>query len=287
MRKHPILIHVSDLHFGDQLMHFSHLQSAHGVFSKRLLGLLNYRLFRSKSFLPAIRQTLLQQLETMEWDYLVISGDLTILALEKEFLAARKALDPIFQKGKVFLTAGNHDRYVSQAVRTDFLKRYFGDCFPWNQAGTPKYYELTNRYVIYEIDQSLPRPPFSARGRVQTDLKTVARHMKQQYPKHKKIVFGHYPAFLPQGIKESFHHRLANQGQLQDFLLENDVDLYLHGHLHRSWAFSPSAPHNLVSVNSGGCCRHAEGKWAGFHRITLGETPLVERIHLPVEAFES
>lgn len=281
MRKDPVLIHLSDLHFGEKSLSLGNVLSYSGLFSKRIIGYLNHRLFRKKKFDPETKERVIEKLLGMEWDYLVISGDLTILAMEEEFVEAREALEPILQKGKVLLTPGNHDYYCVDATRPDLLAKYFGDCFPFDRKQEVNFLELNHRAILYEVNMAVPRPAFLSHGKICGNPEKIAEHMKNHAVDRTKLVVGHYPVFLPEGVAESFHHALANRSRMQRFLIQNEVDLYLHGHMHQSWRFQPQKDNKLTCINSGGCCRFTEGDDAGFHRITLGEEKTtIERIYL-------
>ena len=118
------IIHISDLHFHTYPQNFRDWKS------KRILGAANL-LFRRKRQFPLQRaKRLVEQIQKMNWDHLVISGDLTQLALEKGFSRARKTLEPLLtDPERVTVIPGNHDRYVRQAVGTDLFTQYSGDFF--------------------------------------------------------------------------------------------------------------------------------------------------------------
>ena len=66
----------------------------------------------------------------MDWDHLVISGDLTQLALPEEFARARMALRPVLKdQERVSIVPGNHDYYVSETEESDNFHSYFGSFF--------------------------------------------------------------------------------------------------------------------------------------------------------------
>jgi 3',5'-cyclic AMP phosphodiesterase CpdA len=281
MDKTVTIFHISDLHFGDEVMNFTRLRESGGIFSKQLPGLINYLYFRQKKFLPEIRVALLEYLQNSDWDYLIISGDLTTLSLHSEFQLARAALEPLIKKGPVLLTTGNHDCYTLKAEREGVIKKYFGDLFPFNLTTEVKSYPLPHNYILYEIDQAIHQHIFSSQGEVRVSLSNLAQQMSQLKPELKKIVLGHYPAFFPTDISEKNNHQLKKRHLLKRFLVENDVRLYLHGHMHKSWNYIPNEAPALNNVNSGGCCRYGQGRWAGFHRITLSESGhTVERVKL-------
>lgn len=266
------IIHISDVHFGVETIQFSDLIQAKSLFSKRMIGWGNKRLRRAGVTLPLLRSRLFEQISRDEWDYLVISGDLSTLALEKEFFEARKAIEPLMKIGKIILTPGNHDRYVSRALKPDLLKAYFPECFPFNvkedPTGSFPIIQLAEDLMLFEMDMASPRGLISSKGKIQKELDPFKKKLESTYKNITKIAIGHYPIFLPPNVKEGYFHAIENRKALQQFLIESDVSLYLHGHIHKSWAF-PSGPKGKpISINSAGGCLHEKGEWAGYHKIT-------------------
>ena len=283
------IVHLSDLHFFDSNLLLKRLLRSRAFFSKRLVGMLNVKLRRKNLFEEDTYRRLLDCVKKLHWDYLVISGDLTNLSTEGEFLKARELLEPLIKKGRVILTAGNHDRYVRSALRPDPMERYFGDCFPFrkSESGNCSFptVELDDGVVLFELELATPRFLFSSRGKIKSDLTAIRNLIGKKYSRFRKIAVGHYPAFLPETISEGYLHKLSKRGVLRNFLIDNDIDLYLHGHIHKSWAFSPVEGSGLVCVNSGGCCRYEEGDWAGFHVIRFEKGKfLIDRIRLKPSA---
>ena len=281
MTKPTVLIHISDIHFVNDQSLLRGLLENGKVLTKRHLGWLNYKLRRSGHFQPDLKQRLFEKLEKIDWNYLVISGDLTTLSLDREFLIAREAIAPLQKKGTVILTAGNHDRYISHSNGMDPVQSHFKDFWPYNSDENPKLLTLSDDAVLIEIDMAHPRVFFSSRGKLRTDLANLKKIVKNEYKNKIKISIGHYPAFLPPGEQEGYFHQLSNIEELQNFLLDLEIDYYLHGHIHKSWSFRPSEQSKLISINSGGCCRHLNGEWAGFHKIEIADgSSTVERICL-------
>ena len=283
------IIHLSDLHFFDSDLQLRHLLRSRSVFSKRLVGLLNAKLHRKKRWRETVRRRLLGSVEKRHWDYLVISGDFTNLSTEREFMRAREGLDPLIKKGNVILTAGNHDRYVRSALQPDLMVRYFGDCFPFRKSETDDLsspaMELNSEVVLFELEQAVPRCIISSKGKILSDLAVVQFAARGKYAHHTKIAVGHYPAFLPKTVSEAYWHSLAKRREMQKFLVESEMDLYLHGHIHKSWTTSPVRDNRLICVNSGGCCRHKEGVWSGYHAIRIENGNIqIDRIQLAPHA---
>jgi len=201
MSKKLILYHLSDLHVVDEQLRLWQLVRRDGIRSKRIAGWLNHHLNRRRDFLKHLRTGIIDYLKVNPWDYLVISGDLTTLALEREFRKARELLEPLIEKGPLILTPGNHDRYVRRSLHPDLMARVFHDCFPFNQASLPgdevRYMELGDGAVIFEIATACPRLHISSRGKLQTDLDACEAFINRHYRERLKLAVGHYPAFLP------------------------------------------------------------------------------------------
>ncbi len=101
------ILHLSDLHFN------AYPKNWEQWFSKRLLGAANWWLNRSSKYPSQRYLQLIEVVRQMGWDHLVISGDLTQLALPEEFAKARMALRPLLQdQERVSIVPGNHDYYV-------------------------------------------------------------------------------------------------------------------------------------------------------------------------------
>ncbi len=273
MPKSTVVVHVSDFHFCDMSISMGDLKEKHGIMSKRSIGWLNHRIRRKRQFIPEIQDRIISLLSQMKWDHLVISGDLTTLALEQEFKTAKDKIIPLMKKGNIILTPGNHDRYVKSVFKPDLLVKYFGDCFPFNkiqpQNNGINIFELDEQTVLLELDMSIPRSFFSSKGKIRVDLEKHRDILYKKYRNRLKIVVGHYPAFLPPGESEGYLHSLEKIKDLQKFLMECHVDLYLHGHIHKTWHFKPYQNQKLTCINSGGCCRYSDGPWAGFYRIEI------------------
>ena len=73
------LVHLSDLHYNAYPLHWSEWNF------KRGLGAANLFLKRAKQHPLSRNRKLVEKVSNMDWDHLVISGDLTQLGLEQEF----------------------------------------------------------------------------------------------------------------------------------------------------------------------------------------------------------
>ena len=269
------ILHVSDFHFTDTELNYSQLRQSNELFTKKSIGLFNLKLKRARHFKLSQQAKILTKLLTLTWDYLIITGDLTSLASETEFCLAKEKLSPLIKKGPVIIIPGNHDYYTPKALVQDFFKLHFSENNPGinkNDSGQLPLIQLNDHIIVFSVNMVQPAPFYSSRGYLSNEVLTQYQDLfKTEYKGHIKIAIGHYPVFLPKGITEGYLHSFTGKKQLRSFLLENDIHLYLHGHIHKSWSFSPEVKNPLISINSGGACRYANGEWAGFHQIEIND----------------
>ncbi len=271
----PTLLHLSDLHCGAESIKVWDLVKEGP--NKGLWGLANLRLNPERAFPLELRQRLLEKVMALDWDICLFSGDLTNVSQESEFLAAKKLVDRLATKGRVLLTAGNHDRYTRASEGR--LERCFAGFWPYTEAKsqTIPRYDLSEEHVLLELDMAVPQALFSSRGRVRGALDQV-REAILACGRKQILVMGHYPIYLPRGISQKPLHQLENMAGLGKLLLESGVRYYLHGHLHKSWCFRPSKDYPLVVINSGGGFRHEAGPKAGCHLLRLGNPDEIVQI---------
>jgi 3',5'-cyclic AMP phosphodiesterase CpdA len=91
--------HISDLHATPVWV-----ERASQLLNKRFLGWLSWNLRRSKLYRPDVFQALIDDLRAAALDQVVVTGDLTNVALEHEFVAAREWLERIGSAEQVSVT---------------------------------------------------------------------------------------------------------------------------------------------------------------------------------------
>src|SRR6266540_1024411 len=116
------IAHISDLH----------LLSLEGavpfrLFNKRLTGWVNIRFHRKSVHKPFAAEAVAREIRRLEPDHVVITGDVSNLALEVEFELVRRFLDEHlgFPPDRVSMVPGNHDAYTMGAHRGRRFARYF------------------------------------------------------------------------------------------------------------------------------------------------------------------
>ena len=263
------IVHISD-------PHFHALPGSIGEWrSKRALGAMN--LLRRRWRFPLERaEKLVKTLQQLQWDHLVISGDITSLSLEQEFQTARQTLKPLLEHPqKVTVIPGNHDRYVKAACQPDFFWQYFGDCFVKSGIKTQK---LTDEWHLIGWDSTHPNDWMTAAGTVTREtLLATESYIQAQSAQTRFILVNHYPLWYPSDQADKPLHRLYNGAYVLHWIQQQpQVAIYLHGHIHENWAHQVSrATAPLYLINSASStARLRPGQRSAFHRIHLENTKI-------------
>ena len=110
-----------------RIAHFSDLHvlsldgvSPHRFLNKRITGYANLRLKRGHVHHPRLVRAIAREVKRCRVDHVVITGDLTNLALEQEFEAVHRLLHEELglPPGDVSIIPGNHDLYTRGASNT-------------------------------------------------------------------------------------------------------------------------------------------------------------------------
>jgi 3',5'-cyclic AMP phosphodiesterase CpdA len=234
------IAHISDLHV-------LALEGAvpFRLFNKRATGYANLRFNRKHLHKSELVRSIAAHLSTAKVDHVVVSGDVSNLALEREFEAVRELLDDVLRLpvNAVTLVPGNHDVYTRGAEKNQRFARYFE---PYLRSDLPKYrtrqpggpfpvVKLTDHVAIIGLSSALARPPFVASGRLGDDQLIALREilacpeLKGRVP----IVVLHHPVHNPPAWLKSQLEGLADANPLKQLLQPFERGLVLHGHLHR------------------------------------------------------
>jgi 3',5'-cyclic AMP phosphodiesterase CpdA len=263
------IVHISDLHF------HSYPQKLSEFNAKRILGATNLLIRRAREFPLKRAKLLVEIIQKMEWDHLVISGDITQLSLEKEFSLAREILDPLLIKSeRVTVIPGNHDRYINQHDGTDLFTKYFGEFFGKNEIHVSK---INQKWVLVGWDSAHPNDLRTAAGTVKNITIQATEKLLQNFPDQTNfIVVNHYPLTFPEDWKFDRSHELYNLVPVRNWILQNpQIRLYLHGHIHLNWVHRlprDSAPELLLVNSAASCSKLYNGQSSSFHQIVLEDS---------------
>lgn len=261
------------IHFGD--LHLWRLGLDGDLFPKRLLGLGNLWLRRSRKFPESVARAVVERLAGETADALAFSGDLATTALAGEFAAGRRLFQPLFERWgeRLIVIPGNHDRYTPRAAQ----KRLFESLFLRREQTYPFAVDLDDRWTLVGFDCSVPRW-ITSTGRADTALReALEAELRRQRQRGREVaVMGHYPLVYPAGVSASWDHALAEAERraLLEVLKRCEVRLFLHGHNHRRWAL---AADGVVHLNCGSAGMDGRGEDCrpGYLKIRLGEAGAV------------
>ncbi len=257
------LVHISDLHihqFSWRPWHYA---------NKRLLGEANWWLRRGRQFPRSRQRTLVTQLQALDWDYLLCSGDVTQLSLKPEFELASLLLAPLLEKGQVFVLPGNHDRYVKS---DNHFEKYFGKYAP--KSHNLLWRRLSSHWWLLAWDSAKPAPWFKASGLVPSETLAESSRQLATLPKQGRVILAnHYPLFFHPPHYYKKRRDLENHQEVCDWVLKHSppIALYLHGHIHSNWQYQPpEAKGKLMVVNSASSTQKPKtGQKSAFHRLIL------------------
>lgn len=229
---------VSFVHISDP--HMTSLTSVdwRSLLNKRLLGYLSWRHKRRAEHHVEVLQALNRDLGQRDFDQLLITGDLTHIALPQEFRQAQAWLESLGGPQKVFVVPGNHDAYVN-VDESEGLARwapYFASDSDWTgvRGGFPSL-RLRGQVAFIGLSSAVPTPPLLATGVVGDAQRRRFAEMLRWCGARGlfRVVTIHHPP-LP-GL-ERWRKRLTDAVAVRDLIVGCGAELVLHGHCHKPLA---------------------------------------------------
>jgi 3',5'-cyclic AMP phosphodiesterase CpdA len=239
------LIHVSDFHLCRP-----ESASLAAFANKRILSYLSWRLRRRRLHDPVILDALVRAVRDQAADQVVVTGDLTQLALPAECAAAHRSLAAIGSPRDVFLVPGNHDALLSAGWDAHWSP--WSDYMRADEPTSPGRTLLPARRLrgpaaLIGLSSAVPTRPFSAAGRVGVDALARCSEWLAEAALLSlfRIVLIHHP---PVSGMVPVHKRLTDADAFARMVRRHGAELILHGHMHRrSQAYLPG-PHKPIPV---------------------------------------
>lgn len=224
------LAHCSDLHLlsleGAKVLDFA---------NKRWIGGLNLLTNRGRHHQSEIFEAMIEDLNQQEVDHILVTGDVTNLALDEEFrfardLFGRLALSP----DQITVIPGNHDAYVQKGAK--HFVTHFNEFFSSDEghATTDPWPCVRRRgpISIIGLSTSLQTPWFTAYGVIgdeQLDRLRVALTAPELQDTLRLVAIHHSPA---EPRARSRVRGLRDRAKLWNLLEDVGAELILHGHEH-------------------------------------------------------
>ncbi|MEK0347941.1 MAG: metallophosphoesterase [Nitrosopumilus sp.] len=182
-------------------------------------------------FLPEVFETLVKEVNELNPDVIVITGDLTNEGLMKEYEECKSLLTK-FNVKKIISISGNHDYR-----NTGYL--LFKKFFPFQTVN-----ELDNDVVLVTVGTARPDRNEGEVGYRQ--ILWLERTMKKYKDKVKIVAMHHHLIPIPDTGSDQL--TVVDAGDVLRTVLDTQVDVVLCGHKHRPWAWNFG---KLTVVNAG------------------------------------
>ena len=239
------------------------------LMSKRALGYLNWTRNRHKYHRREALDALTSDLKAQAPDHVVVTGDLTNLALRAEFPPAARWLQGIGNAAQVTAIPGNHDAYVR--ATSDCFAEVFADYFRADAASEAKFPSLRRRgpLALISLSTAVPTPPLFATGtlgRAQLEALQMLLEGLGAEPLFRVILI-HHPLRSKSRIK-----RLTDAAHLLAILRRHGVELILHGHDHipsTMWIDGPDGRIPAIGVPSASALAHGGRPAAAYNLFAI------------------
>lgn len=280
------IAHLSDLHL-------LNLEGASPLrfLNKRMTGYLNLRFHRKAVHKPSSVRAAARAIRELGVDHVVVTGDVTNLALEGEFELVRDVLSSElgFSPDKLSLVPGNHDMYTGGAFRTQRFVKMFaenvtsdlpdlrpkGSAFPFVRLRGPA--------AIVGLSTAVPRMPFVASGTIgREQLEALAKIVEHPEVRARTlVVLQHHPLHNSQNRAKVLIEGLLDAELEQRILGRLERGLVLHGHLHRrvrrDLATRGGVVH-AVGAPSASLVDARDERMGGFNLYEIGDDGAVQEL---------
>lgn len=278
------ITHISDTH----VLSRSGTRWRDLLFNKRITGYANTLLRRGRvhrrEYLLAVLRAAAQ-----DADHVVVTGDITNLALESEFEKARELLDGM--GSNITVVPGNHDIYLPSTHRDRRFPHHFGTFLRSDlpdyaidlPAGSFPCVKLLGPAAIIALSSAVPRPPFIAAGFLGHE-QLEALHRVLEHPevaRRMPVVLVHHSPIDSRPRWQQLRDGLVDAADFRETLMPLDRGLVLFGHIHvrvRCSLRTNAGALDVVSA-SGAALDHPDlSVRAGFNRYDIDDDGRVARI---------
>jgi 3',5'-cyclic AMP phosphodiesterase CpdA len=267
------IAHLSDLHLLS-------LEGAvpYRLFNKRITGYMNLRFHRKSVHKPFAVRAAAREIRRLGIDHVVITGDVSNLALENEFALVRRFLaeDLGLPPERVSLVPGNHDAYTGGAHRSrrfattfaEYLRSDLPDLTPPGEVFP--FVHLRGPAAIIGLSTAVPRPPLVASGVIGApQLRALERILAHpEVVSRTVVILQHHPIHNPSSLAKRTLEGLADAEAEAKLLRKLQRGLVLHGHLHRRIhrKLTTDRGHlDAVGATSASLLHESDERMAGFN----------------------
>jgi len=273
------IAHLSDTH----VLSPSGVEWRRLLFNKRITGHANLVLRRGRVYRREYLEVVVAAAATQA-DHVVVTGDITNLALESEFDEALALFSELARRVEVTVVPGNHDIYLPSIHRERRFPHHFGSFL---QSDLPQYaidlpagrfpcVKLRGPTAIIALSSAVPRPPFVSAGYLgEAQLDALAALLDHpEVSRRLPVVLVHHPP-VDSGLRIArLRDGLVDAAALRRTLGGLDRGIVLFGHIHlRTRCRLRTATGSLdVIAASGAALDHPSGAVrAGFNLYEIDD----------------
>lgn len=225
------LAHISDPHLGP-------LPPVRlgDIMNKRFFGWLSWVRKRRALHRPEVLAALAADLQGLAADHLVVTGDLTNIALPAEFAQVGRWLEGLGASGTVTVVPGNHDAYVAVPWESSLANWAAFMACEEAAAGAkgPEAFPFVRHRgpaAIIGLSSAQPTPLFQAHGTLGSgQLERLGALLRRLGEAGRfRVVLLHHPPSLG---KLAWRKRLVDAAAFRQVIAEAGAELILHGHDH-------------------------------------------------------
>jgi 3',5'-cyclic AMP phosphodiesterase CpdA len=221
----------------------------------------------------------LQHARSLAPDFGIVSGDLTAIGIREEFERARALLAPLVQDASRWLVIpGNHDRYTVPSDREGLYEQSFG---AWRRPDLELAHRKTPYVRFVGADLALVvvetceanRFFWDSRGHVEAaELDGLRELLAHEALRGRACwLVTHYAPYGPGGKPDHGLHGVKNLEELLQVLRGHRPQLWLHGHIHWSYALVQGET-EFATVNAGSATHHARPSMHLYEQDARGWT---------------
>ncbi len=242
---------------------------------KRATGLYNWRRIRQHVHREDIARRIVDDIRSQQPDHIAVTGDLINIALEIEFIHARRWLETVGPPSQVSLVPGNHDAYVRSAA--EFPRRHWQDYMSGNDGTVSTadfpYVRRLGPIAIVGVSSAIPTAPLIARGRVGPEqLQRLGAALTELGREGLfRVVLIHHP---PVSRAANSINKLIDAAALRTVLANSGAELLLYGHHHiheHVWLQGPTTPIPSFGVPSASGLADGKHDMAGYNLYEISE----------------
>lgn len=257
-----LIAHITDLHVARP-------PRSGELNAKRLLGYINYRLFRSRLYREEIARAAVAKLADSPPDLAVLTGDITQHGLDSEFDAARELLAPLSAKGvPVIAVPGNHDIYGDDELGAGLtrLGRFTTDILLDLRPDVQGIFRFPGVEIL-PLMQGVPTPVFCSYGKQTSGELRRAREVWTGPPDGvMRLALGHYPVIDSHGGRLLYVRGLRDAAKLIDFCRDHQVAGYFCGHNHKRYTAPMPGACVQYAAPALSSVRNSGNEWISVYR---------------------